>query len=133
MASSSGKGRHRLISSVATDGVVKSSAPVRKVALLEKVELNCTANKLDIPWPPLAVSGRYDISARNEEHICFSSTNFQKLFGSRLGPSLKPCIHIHSKFVPCNRLATHTIVYMGSKPVARCGFSVFILRIAPPV
>ena len=30
---------------------------------------------------------------------------------------------VHSKFVPCNRLATHIIVYMGSKPVARYEFS----------
>ena len=99
MASSSEKGRHRLLSSVATDGVVKSCAPVRKVALLEKVELNYTANKFDIPWPPLAVCGRYDISARNEEHLYFSSTNFQQLFGSRrFGPSRKPCIRVHSAY-----------------------------------
>ena len=33
--------------------------------------------------------------------------------------------HIHSKFLPCNRLATHIKVYMGRKPVARYDFSVY--------
>ena len=69
---------------MATDGVVKSRDPVMKVALLEKVDLKCSANTFDVSLPPLPMRGQYDISARNEEHLCFSSTNFQKLFGSRL-------------------------------------------------
>ena len=48
MASSSGKGRHRLLSSVATDGVVKSSALVGKVPLLEKVDQKGSPNKFDV-------------------------------------------------------------------------------------
>ena len=35
--------------------------------------------------------------------------------------------HIHSKFVPSNRLATHTSACMGSKLVARYEFSVYAL------
>ena len=35
---------------------------------------------------------------------------------------------VNTKVVPCNRLATHIIVYMGSKPVARYEFSVLIGR-----